>query len=166
MLSNSDCCCWQTFTQQEQNLIVINSTAQYLKEELLGSYNYYPKPLWSNVVFGISELWYRIVGFFHSLLKIPYKRETFEGENYCKLVKNTTFVERTFVDCLFLLPLRKSYLQILRRKLLRIATKPWNLWTFAPSKVSRYTVVNICWKPFRWIVWTQFTIPLLAVNMT
>ena len=103
MLSNSDCCCRQIFTQQEQNLIVINSTTQYLKEELLGSYNYYPKPLWSNVVFGISELWYRIVGFFHSLLKILYKRETFEGQNYCKLVKIKTFVERNFVDCLSLL---------------------------------------------------------------
>ena len=26
MLSNSDCCCWQTFTQQEQNLIVYSSS--------------------------------------------------------------------------------------------------------------------------------------------
>ena len=103
MLSNSvcsDCCCWQTFIQQEQNLIVINSPTQYLKEELLGSYNYYPKPLWSNVVFEISELWRRIVGFFHSLLKIPYKRETFEGENIVQICEKYDFCGEKFCGLL------------------------------------------------------------------
>ena len=39
-------------------------------------------------------------------------------------VKNTTFEERTFVDCSFLPHQIMSHLQILRRKLSRIATKP------------------------------------------
>ena len=34
--------------------------------------------------------------------------------------------------------------KILWRRLLLIATKPWNLRKFAPSKVSRYTVYGFC----------------------
>ena len=35
------------------------------------------------------------------------QRETFEGENFGKLVKNTIFTEKTFADCL-LLPHQKT----------------------------------------------------------
>ena len=55
-------------------------------------------------------------------------------------MKNTIFTERTFANCSLLLCQRKPHPQILRRKLSQIATKPRNLWTFSPLKVSRYTV--------------------------
>ena len=30
---------------------------------------------------------------------VPYSGETFKGENFCELVKNTSFMEKTFTDC-------------------------------------------------------------------
>ena len=54
-------------------------------------------------------------------------------------MENKIFAEKTLADCL-LVPQKMSHPQILWRKLLRIATKPWNLRKFSPSKVSRYMV--------------------------
>ena len=66
--------------------------------------------------------------------------ETFEGEKFHELVKNTIFMEKTFVDCSLLLCQRTPRSQISQRKLLWIATKPWNSRTFSPLKVLRYMV--------------------------
>ena len=52
------------------------------------------------------------------------QRENFEGENFCELVKNTTFVEKTFADCSFVPCQRTLRPQISWRKLSRTATKP------------------------------------------
>ena len=51
------------------------------------------------------------------------------------------FVEKTFTDCSFMPCQRTPGPQILRKILLRIATKPQNLQKFTPSKVSRYMAV-------------------------
>ena len=42
-------------------------------------------------------------------------------KTFCKLVKNTIFTEKTFMNCSILPHQRMPYLQISRRKLLRIA---------------------------------------------
>ena len=67
-------------------------------------------------------------------------QETFEGENFCELVKNVIFTEKTFVDCSLLPHQRTPLPQILQRKLSRIATKPQNLQKFLPRKflIIRY----------------------------
>ena len=49
-------------------------------------------------------------------------------------------MEKTFTECLVLLCQRTPCPPISWRKLLRIATKPWNSWRFFPSKVFCYTV--------------------------
>ena len=56
-------------------------------------------------------------------------------------IKKCDFCGETFADCSLLLRQSTPWPQISRRKLLRIATKPWNSRKFSPSKVSRYTVV-------------------------
>ena len=78
-------------------------------------------------------------------LKLPLlwssiQQETFKGENFRELEKNTIFVEKTFVDCLLVPRQGTAHPQISRRKLLRTATKTRNSQRFSPSKVSRYTV--------------------------
>ena len=65
-------------------------------------------------------------------------------ENFCKLVKNTIFTERSFADCSLLLRQRTPCPKILQRKLSRMATQPRNLRKFSPSKVFRYMVELWC----------------------
>ena len=72
---------------------------------------------------------YRIVGNFQ------WKKLSQSGEN-------TIFAEKTYADCSFFAAPKDATPQISQRKLLRIATKPWNSWKFSPSKVLRYTVFD------------------------
>ena len=66
-------------------------------------------------------------------------RETFEGENFRELVKNTTFAEKTYADCSLLPHQHMLSPQTSRRKLSRIAAQLRNLRKFSPSNISRYT---------------------------
>ena len=66
-------------------------------------------------------------------------RETFEGENFCELVKNTTFAEKTYADCSLLPHQHMPSPQISQWKLSRIAAQLRNLRKFSPSNVCRYT---------------------------
>ena len=97
------------------------------------------------------------------------ERETFEGENFCELVKNTIFTEKTFVDC-SLVPCQgrhapifhgENYCGLLactvprtpcphisQRKLLRIGTKSQNSQKFSPLKVSHYMLYSRIEKNF------------------
>ena len=68
------------------------------------------------------------------LLDVPYKRETFKGENFRKLVKNMIFAEKTFADFSLVPRQRMPHSQILWRELLQIATKLQNLQSFLPHK--------------------------------
>ena len=63
------------------------------------------------------------------------------GPHYAKLplVQDVFWSrEKTFTDCSLFPCQRTPHPQISWRNLSRIATKPWNLWKFPPSKVSRY----------------------------
>ena len=70
-------------------------------------------------------------------------RETFEGENFRKLVKNTIVAEKSFADYMLLLRQRTVHSQILQRenshKTVKIYERflPWK----TTLKVSRYMVV-------------------------
>ena len=81
-----------------------------------------------------------VLAFMRSKWAPPVERKTFEGENFHKLVKNTIFVEKTFMDCSLLPYQRTPCPKSSRRKLSRLTTKPQNSWKFSPSKVSRYVV--------------------------
>ena len=61
--------------------------------------------------------------------------ETFEGENFCELVKNTIFTAKTFTDCSLVPCQRIQRPQNSWRKLLRLATNLQNLPKFSPLKV-------------------------------
>ena len=76
----------------------------------------------------------------HSGSYLNSGEETFEGENFCELVKNTIFTEKTFTDCSLGPCQRTQHPQILQRKLLRLATKPQNLPNFSPLKIFRCMV--------------------------
>ena len=65
---------------------------------------------------------------------VPYSREL-AWKKLCKEVVNMIFVEKTFVDCLLVLPIEATP-QILQRELSQTAAKPQNSQTFSFSKVS------------------------------
>ena len=70
-------------------------------------------------------------------IQITVQWETFDGENFCELLKNTIFVKKNFVVC-SVLPWQKMPYPKFRGE--NLATKLWNLQKFSPSKVPRYMV--------------------------
>ena len=65
----------------------------------------------------------------------------FRGRKHLWIGENYDFCRENFLRLLtFAVPKDAICPQILQRKLSWIATKPWNLWKFSPSKVSHCTV--------------------------
>ena len=69
------------------------------------------------------------------------KQENFERENFCKLVKNTIFVEKLSRIARLCHAIGRQFSQ---RKLSQIATKLPSSQKFSPSNVSCYTVLHLC----------------------
>jgi len=69
------------------------------------------------------------------------QRETFEGEKFRGLVKNTIFAEKTFADCARLCRAKGHHASKFRGETIANSHKPQNLRTFSSTRVSSYTVV-------------------------
>ena len=68
------------------------------------------------------------------------QRETFERENFRELVKNTIFVEKTFMDC-SLMPKDNTPPNFVEKTFMN-SHKIANSQKFSPSKVFRYMVIS------------------------
>ena len=90
--------------------------------------------IWLNIY--IHDMWMYVIN--------GVQREMFEGENFRKLLENWGFPGKNF--CGVLTDATNCATEFLQRKLSQIATKPWNLWKFPPSKVSCSTVSSIYMK--------------------
>ena len=87
--------------------------------------------IWINTLWS-ERVWYNI----------EYRiARNFRGRNFSQIGEKYNFRRENFHRLLAFAVPKVPRLQILRRKLLRIATKPWNLWKFSPSNISCCMVI-------------------------